>query len=331
MTREEADLTDSEITWLLEGPPWIQYRARLDLLGQDQNDTEVLAARDALMAHPHIQGLLDQVAAWPQPPLKRHNDASHPLHQLVFLADAGARATDPAIAPVVERILAQQAPEGAFQVTINIAPRYGGTGQDQPAWMLCDAPLLLYALAQLGLRDDPRVETAAEHLTGLVRENGWPCAVSPHLETFRGPGRKSDPCPYATLVALKALAQFPRHRDSAACRIGAEALLALWTERRQRRPYLFAMGTHFARLKVPLIWYDVLHVTDSLTQFPWLRGDPRLREMTDIVAAKADALGRFTVESVWKAWSDWEFGQKREPSRWLTLVARRMLSRVSGS
>ncbi len=317
---------DAGTEWLLEGPPWVQYRTRLNLLGQGESEPEVLAAREATAAHPQVQSLLQEVSQWPHPPLKRHNDASHPLHKLVFLVEAGLRADD--MAPVVERILSHQSPEGAFQVLVHIAPRYGGTGEDQPAWMLCDAPLTLYVLARWGLRDDPRVEAAAAHLASLVRENGWPCAVSPDLGKFRGPGRKSDPCPYATLVALKALAQLPKHSQSEACRIGAETLLTLWTQRRERRPYLFAMGTHFARLKAPLIWYDVLHVTDVLTQFPWLKEDPRLREMVDVVRAKADAQGRFTPESVWKAWRGWEFGQKREPSRWLTLVVWQMLRRL---
>lgn len=32
--------------------------------------------------------------------------------------------------------------------------------------------------------------------------------------------------------------------------------------------------------------------------------------------------GRMTIaESVWMAWKDWEFGQKKTPSRWLTMPA----------
>jgi len=31
------------------------------------------------------------------------------------------------------------------------------------------------------------------------------------------------------------------------------------------------------------------------------------------------------IESVWTAWKDWEFGQKKEPSRWLTLSAWRII------
>ncbi|MDO8491802.1 MAG: hypothetical protein Q7T04_07300, partial [Dehalococcoidia bacterium] len=161
------------------------------------------------------------------------------------------------------------------------------------------------------------------------RDNGWPCAVSPELGKFRGPGRKDDPCPYATLVMLKALSQMPEWRDSDACHSGAEALLTLWSERRKRHPYMFFMGTDFCKLKAPLVWYDILHVTDVLTRFSWLLGDARLQEMVGIVKAKTNEDGLFTAESAWKAWSEWDFGQKREPSPWLTFLVQRMLRRAN--
>ena len=135
------------------------------------------------------------------------------------------------------------------------------------------------------------MRTAVAHLAGLVRDNGWPCAVSPELGSWRGPGRKEDPCPFANLAMLKALAQAPEWRDSPAARAGAETLLALWAESRERHPYIFYMGTDFRKLKVPFVWYDLLHVLDVLTQFPWLHDDPRLREMAGLLASKADARG----------------------------------------
>ena len=314
--------------WMLEGPPWVQYRTRLDLLGQAEDAPQVLAARQATMAHQQVRALLADLAGWPGRPLQRHNDANHLLHKLAFVADLGLRADDPGISQITEHILGHQSSEGPFQILVNIPTRFGGTGEDQWAWMLCDAPLLLYALLKFGLQEDRRVQTAYHHLAGLIRENGWPCAATEELGRFRGPGRKADSCPYSTLLMLKTLSQMPEWLDSDACRIGAEALLSLWEQRRERRPYLFAMGTDFAKLKAPLIWYDILHVLDVLTQFPWLRQDPRLREMVGVVRAKAGEHGRFTPESVWMAWKEWDFGQKRSPSPWLTLLAQRIVNRI---
>jgi len=87
------------------------------------------------------------------------------------------------------------------------------------------------------------------------------------------------------------------------------------------------MGTNFANLKAPLIWYDILHITDVLTQIPLTLKDKRLQEMSEVVKNKAGQDGKFTAESIWMEWKGWEFRQKKEPSKWITLVAQRMLKR----
>ena len=194
--------------------------------------------------------------------------------------------------------------------------------------MLCDTPSVLYALARIGDPTDPALRKSARHLAGLAFDRGWPCAVSPGLGRFRGPGRKTDPCPYATLISLKALSQFPEWRDEDVCLTACRALLGLWEDRRQRRPYMFAMGTDFAKLKAPLVWYDMARVVDALSRFPSMRSDNRFLEMVNLVAGKADEEGRFRADSIWRAWSDWEFGQKTRPSFWLTLSLHRALQRI---
>jgi hypothetical protein len=320
---------DKIIGWLLEGPPWVQYRARQDILGQPERDVEVIAAKQAMLTHPQIKALLSELADWPGPALKRHNDASHLLHKLVFISDLGLSTSDPGIKEIIGRILEHRSKQGAFQIVANISPRYGGSGQDQLAWMLCDTPSVLYCLVKLGLRDNLIVQSAAKHLASLSFENGWPCTVSPEFGNFRGPGRKTDPCPYGTLISLKVLAQFPEWRDSKVCKTGVETILQLWEQRKERRPYLFAMGTDFVKLKMPLIWYDILHVLEVLTQFPHLQKDKRILEMISVIEAKSDGEGRFTAESIWKSWSAWEFGQKKEPSFLVTFEVYRILKRLS--
>jgi hypothetical protein len=289
----------------------------------------VIQARHGMINHPDFVPILSQLIDWPGYPLKRHNDAGHPIHLLSFLAELGWRIDDPGMAEVVERIMAQPDPDGPFQVIMNIHPRYGGLGKDQLVWMLCDTPLILFSLLKLGLADDQRVQKAGQTLMALIRDNGWPCAVKPSLGRFRGPGRKSDPCPYATLVMLKALAQLKTWHDDPVTGIGAETLLSLWSNRKERRPYLFAMGTHFSRLKAPLIWYDILHVLDVLSLYPDIRADTRFIEMLRLLQEKTDGTGRYTPESIWQAWRPWEFSQKREPSYWITFLVHRIVHRVT--
>ncbi len=312
--------------WLLEGPAWVQYRTRVDLLKQKETHPDVVAARQAMLADPPIRAIIQSLGEWERTVINSHKSAGHPLHRLAFLAEVGVRATDPGMDKVIARVMKHQSAEGPFQVLMNVPKHFGGNGKDEWAWALCDAPTIVYALVKFGLRDDPRVQRAADYLTTLTRDNGFPCAVSKELGKFRGPGRKDDPCPYANLVMLKACAHQPRARVN---RIAAETLLAAWASSRERHPYMFFMGTDFRKLKAPLVWHDILHVLDVLTQFSFLRTDTRVREMAEVVRAKADADGRFTPESVWQAWSEWEFGQKKIPSRWVTLIAQRALARLN--
>jgi len=318
------------ITWLLDGEPWVAYRARMDLLGQLRDDPQVVQDYQATVADRQIQALITELSEWPGPILKSHKKAGHFLHKLGFLAEIGLGVDDPGIAEIVQRVLDHRSPEGIFRVKVNINPRYGGSGEDQFAWMLCDAPLVTYAMVKFGLGDRPEVRTSLEYLIALQSENGWRCRVSPELGKFRGPGRKDDPCPYANLVMLKLLSQFPDRYADSAVKMGVETLLSLWEQRGERRPYLFAMGTDFAKLKAPLVWYDLLHLTDVLSHFPWVIQDDRFLEMVGIVREKAGLDGRFTSESIWMDWRGWDFGQKKTPSRWLTLIAQRMLRRVAG-
>lgn len=210
---------------------------------------------------------------------------------------------------------------------VNIPKHFGGSGEDTWGWALCDAPVVLYALARVGCGPEA-LEKPAAHLTGLLRGNGWPCTGSDEIGKFRGPGRKDDPCPYATLQMTKFLLQLPSYRESEAVRTGAETILGLWDRSKEEHPYMFYMGTDFRKLKAPPIWYDIISVTDVLSQCGWLKNDGRLREMTGLIASKMDENGCCTPESVYLSKKDWDFGQKKAPSGYLTYLAHNILQRM---
>lgn len=317
------------LTWLLEsGEPWTRYRALVDLLGLPEDDPQVQAARAELMSHPQVAAMAEEVRGWPGYVFQRHNDSNHPIYKLSTLADFGLRAGDDLMQPGLEAVLAHQSPEGAFQSLVNIPRTFGGTGVDTWLWVLCDAPTLLYALLAMGLEQDARVQRAAQHLAGLVDENGWRCRGAEELGKFRGPGRKEAPCPIANVFALKALSLAPGLLDSPATRAGAEMLLSHWEQRGEVKHYLFGIGSDFHKLKYPFVWYDILHVAEVLSRFPFVRHDPRFREMLEAILAQAGGGGRYTAGSMYKAWKSWSFADKKNPSPWLTLLVYRLIGRV---
>ncbi len=319
---------NAPIDWLLAGDPWMEYRTRLDLLGEPIDSEKVQNARLQMVKHPLVRGLVAELQGWPGVVLNSHKSASQFFHKLTFMADLGLRVDDEGMAAIVSKIMEHPSSEGPFSLPTNVPTHFGGTGETQYAWALCDAPLTVYGLVKLGLAEDPAVQKAIQALINLVRDNGWPCAVSKELGKFRGPGRKEDPCPFANLAMLKLLSVDTRLRDHSSARKGTETLLHLWQSSETDHPYIFYMGDDFRKLKAPLVWYDLLHVLDVLSAFPWLRSDPRLLDMAEVLRKKMDSEGKFTAESIWTAWKEWEFGQKKVPSRWVTFLAWRNLHRL---
>ncbi|MFQ5493386.1 MAG: hypothetical protein ACE5DX_04470, partial [Candidatus Dojkabacteria bacterium] len=234
---------------------------------------------------------------------------------------------DKPIQDVVAKIFKHQTPEGPFQIIINLPKVFDGTGKDELSWMFCDAVVVVYALVKFGYGKNPQVKKAVNYLTSLVRDNGWPCKADPVFgPNFKGPGRREDPCPYVNFYMVKVLAQLPEWHKSKEMRTGIDTIFTLWRSRKKRKPYLFGMGTDFKKLKVQFVWYHILHLLFALHKLPAARKRKEYKQLVKIVQQKVDKGGKFTPESVYRVHKDWDFGQKREPSEWLTLNVYRVLA-----
>lgn len=323
-----TEIPESVESWLMKQQPWTRYACILGKSDHPQSDPVVQDTYLEMAGHPQVSSLLAELEGWPGPVMKRHNDAKVIYHKLVFLADLGLRSDTEEITRVADLIISNPSEDGPFQISGNIPTVFGGTGRDEWIWMMCDAPLLTYALVKLGYGDDPRVKRSVEYLLSLIQDFGWPCAATSALgKRFKGPGKRTDPCPYANLIMLRLITSLPWMMENDLAKKGAEVLLRLWENRKEMRYFLFGMGTDFRKLKAPFIWYDILHVTSVLSRFSFLRGDERLREMVEVIASKGDNENRYKAESVYLSWKEWDFGQKRVPSGWITIQVYQILQR----
>jgi len=298
-------------------------------LDYPEADHEVQEARNQMLSHPQVMGMVAEAITRGDQPIKRHNDAGHPIYKLSTLADFGVRAGDPGMGPIVKETFAHQSREGPFQSVVNIPQAFGGTGEDQWTWVACDAPTLLNALLAMGLGEDRRVKRAIDYLVELSTDNGWRCASAPELGKFKGPGRKTDPCPIANVYALKALSLVPDLQDSQAVYHGVEMLLDHWDSLTGKKYFLFGVGSDFRKLKYPLVWYDILHVADVLSRFPIARSDPRFVRIISAITSQADPDGRYTASSMYLSWKGWSFSDKKKPSPWLTYLVLRIQKRMN--
>ena len=318
------------LKWLTESEPWTAYRTRLDLLGETAGEVPVVRVKEALIRHPIIKDMLGSLDDWDKAPITNHKKAGLWLHKLSFLAEAGLTPEDDSrIKRHVDALVSHIDENGVIMSVLNIPKAFGGTGENMRTWTLCDGPKAMAALARMGLAGQMRVGT--DYLCSRVADFGWTCICAPSLGRFKGPGKRTDPCPYGTLLMLKLIAEYDDLKDSAAAHAGVSALLDLWTSSYDKRPFLFRAGTDFRKLKAPFVWYDILHVADVLSQYGWLKGDARMAEILDVISAKADADGRYTAESVWMAYKGFDFAQKKTPSSWLTFLVLRILKRSGRS
>jgi hypothetical protein len=321
-------ISNENLDFLLQADkPWVVYRTLLDLEGLSEKDKEVRLAKENLLSLPMVKTLIQEVNQWPGMSVNSHKSAGMLYHKLSFLVDLGITREDADFTQLILAMKKSKSKEGLFQLPMQISPHYGGTGEELFAWALCDAPLLLYAASKLGF-EKQELEEGARYLASLHGENGWPCTVCKELGRFRGPGKKDDPCPYATLVMLKLLSLPAFSTEKNVVLLGLESLLDLWEQSKTKHPYLFYMGTDFRKLKAPFIWYDILHVLEVLSLNSEIFTDKRFIEMLALVNAKADEKGLFTPESIWTAYKGWDFCQKKVPSPWLTFLVYRINRRV---
>lgn len=315
--------------WLLISEPWTEYRTRIDLLNQAIDNKLVIEAKKKIQNNILFKKMITDLTQISEKIVNSHKKADLPFHILTFLADLGFTKDDNEIKEVVDKIFLHTSEEGVFQTPMNISKHFGGTGIDTYAWALCDAPNLVYGLLKMGFENDERVIKAKNYLKNLSRSNGFPCSVSKELGKFRGPGKKTDSCPYATLIMLKVLSINEIDKNSIEAKNSVEAILNLWEHSKIEHPYMFYMGNNYRKLKAPQIWYDIVNVVDTLSKFEFTHSDMRFINMVEEIEKKADKEGKYTPESIWRVWKNWDFGQKKEPSSWLTFLIYRIKKRIN--
>lgn len=313
------------INWLLSSDPYVEYATRKNLL--NQNEDELADLKQRVLADDRIKQLLSDVADFNGTLVTNHKNPDLPIHKLLFLMDIGLNREVPEIDQAIFQILGNKDENGVYRSLTNVPKHYGGTGLDSLGWSFCDAPLMLLALLRGGVSYEEHMKQGLGYLVALQRDNGFPCAVSKELGKFRGPGRKSDPCPYANLAMLRLLWMIPDYAESETARISVESLLDQWENSRESHPYMFFMGTDFRKLKAPALWFDLVAVTDCLSRYSATLKDRRFQDMIDILEAKANDEHLFTPESIYLKCKPWDFGQKKKPSPWLTYLCLHNLKR----
>lgn len=313
--------------WLLSSNEWTKLYTLKNILKISADSEQYQKAVKELLKNINIKKIIDEFEQWDNTVVNSHKSAGQLYHKLVFFSDLGLTKNEKQIENICKKVFKNISDEGVFEVLMNIPKHFGGDGQNHFSWALCDAPLLVYALSKMGYKNDERVIKARDFLLGLNKDFGFPCVVSQKLGKFRGPGKKSDPCPYASMIMLKMISENEELNDSQIAKTTIDVLLNLWKNSENQHPYMFYMGKDFRKLKAPFIWYDIVNFADTLSKFEYARKTSTFKEIKEILIQKADKNGMYTPESEWKAWNEWDFGQKKTVSPFLTALVYNIIER----
>jgi hypothetical protein len=332
----QSQLNADPLPWLLEeDPPGVRYLALRDLMDRPADDPERIAAAQVAHRQGPIAAILDEMAEegyWVRPGPGYNPKYRSIVWSLTMLAQLGASAE------LDERI--ERACTYLLDHALASAGRFTMSGPPSSN-IDCLQGNLLVALIDLGC-DDPRIETAVEWLARSITGEGI-APVEDSEADIRfyaancGPnfacGYNGDlPCAWGAVKAMLALSRWPEERRTPLIRRAIE----------QGANFLFSVdpadATYPARNgKTSRNWwkfgFPVFYITDLLQNVEALLGlgyggDPRLARSLALIRDKQDEQGRWPLEYDYtgKTWVD--FGPLKQPNKWVTLRALRVLKMV---
>jgi hypothetical protein len=314
----------------------VRYLALRDLLSLLEDNPVLTAARAAAHTQGPIASILDEMdeaGFWEEPGAGYLPKYRSTVWSIILLAQLGANAALDERIPRACSYLVEHALTPGGQFSTDGAP--SGTVD-------CLQGNLCYALLELGY-DDPRLGLAFEWMARSVTGEG----IAPNTE-------RDAPVRYYAGKCGPSFACGANNRLSCAWG-GVKVMLAFSRLPADRRtPFIedaiqcgvdFFFGVDPAEANYPSGYSDkpsgnwwkfgfpVFYVTDLLQNVEALArlgygADPRLANAIAILLEKQDAQGRWSLEYDYagKTWVD--FGPKKQPNKWVTLRALRVLKAV---
>ncbi len=327
-------LNEFSLNWLLEEEePGVRYLAMRDIMQLPGDDPDLVAAREKAHREGPIATILDAMhpeGYWEKPGPGYLPKYTSTVWSIILLAQLGAGiALDPRIQTACQYLMEQTFnPTGQFST--NGPP--SGTAD-------CLQGNLCAALLDLGY-EDPRLNTAFEWMARTVTGEG----IAP-LEDKKAPIRyyagkcgpmfacganNGLPCAWGATKVMLAFSKLPEEKNTPlikeAIQQGIDFLLSIdpldatypsgWNAKPSGNWWKFGFPVFYVT--------DILQIVEALVGLG-LGNDPRLTKSIEFIANKQNQFGRWMLEYDYtgKTWID--FGQKKQPNKWVTLRAARVL------
>jgi hypothetical protein len=333
----QNQLKGDSLSWLLEPDSSdVRYLALRDLT-DNVREAETSAAQAEAHKSGPIATILDHMSKegyWAEPGPGYLPKYRSTVWALVMLAQLGASAkSDERIALACSYLLEHAlAPGGQFSASG--AP--SGTAD-------CLQGNMCWALTELGY-DDPRLDLAYEWMARSVTGEGL---APSHERTapvrfyaskcgplFRCGSNNKMPCAWGGTKVMLAFSTLPKERRTPliedAIQQGVDFFFSVDpAEAKYPNGWSEVPSGNWWKFGFPVFYVtDILQIVEALVRLGY-GSDPRLSNALAIIREKQDEEGRWPLEYSYAGKTWVEFGAKKEPNKWVTLRALRVLKGVS--
>lgn len=325
------------LDWLLEpGDPGVRYLALRDLQERPWDDVELREA--CLQAHrsgqiAEVLGALQPEGYWVKPGPGYTQKYRSTAWAIILLAQLGA------IADQDERIkrgcayLLDHALTSSGQFSV-----YGN-----PSGTIdCLQGNLLWSLLEMGY-EDPRLDLAFEWMARTVTGEGMASRNDKDAERryyaykcgplFACGPNYAQPCAWGDTKVMLAFGKLPELQRSPlineAIRQGVDFFFSIdpvtakWPTRLDDKP-----SRNWWKFGFPVFYVtDLLQLAEALVMLGYGQ-DPRLVNTLDFIRNKQDENGKWLLEYDYQGKTWGNYGEKKQPNKWVTLRALRVLRKA---
>jgi hypothetical protein len=340
-------LKESPVDWLLErSNPSVRYFTLRDILGRPEDHMEVIDAKKAIPDSPTVQRILRKQN--PDGYWERSESPYLPKYKssywtLMILGALGMDRMNEKMAKACESIFQFQNEDGGFQSeSVGSAAREyeyrHKRNKELPSQkefvssLICESQLscltgnMASALIRMGYVDDPRVKKALEWLIKVQnKDGGWLCPY------WKAHARDKHGCFMGTICPMEALSELPKEdltrEINATIASGAEFLLMHHLFKADHHNFKVINQT-FLESSFPWFGYSILRGLDVMTKLGYTK-DSRIDEAVNIILQKRQSNGAWILEKSPIGRMQTDIERKGQPSKWITLIALRILKRLS--
>jgi len=340
-------LKKSPIDWLLEETnPSVRYFTLHDILDKDKNDPQVVAAKQAIPKSQVAKKILQKQKPdgyWEEPASPYLPKYKSSYWQIMILGQLGMNKTDKRIEKACEHIFQFQFKEGGFtsQTRETAFREYQWLlkrGKKLPPYekwvfniifeqqLSCLTGNMVAALIRLGYENDSRVHKAIEWLVKIQnKDGGWLCPY------WKAHVRDKHGCFDGTICPLEAFSEVKKENltkeMNETIEKGAEFLLMHRLFKADHHGYK-VINKSWLKPNFPWFYgYNILRGLDVLTRLNYVK-DERLNDAVDVLLQKRQSSGAWVLESSPIGRMQTNIEAKGKPSKWITLIALRVLKRL---